>query len=196
MRSQWQWIISGVLLLVVGIFILVNPQTVLRAAVIAFGIYMVVEALMSIIVSWRIKSLTGIFRVNGARSVVGLIIGIFTTVAGIGASDGQISRWIVWLLAAWFAISALVKLAEYLMIRRSGYHVSGFVGNVLLSLGLSLLMFLFPGLVNTVVGTTVGIILIALAIFVVVWGMKMISVQNDVAASLDFVEGEWEERKS
>ncbi len=196
MRSQWQWIISGVLLLVVGIFILVNPQTVLRAAVIAFGIYMVVEALMSLIVSWQIKSLTGIFRVNSARSIIGLIIGVSATVAGVGASDGQIARWIVWGLAAWFAVSALVKLAEYLMIRRSGYHVSGIVGNVLLSLGLSLLMFLFPGLVNTVVGTTVGIILIALAIFVVVWGMKMISVQNDAAAALDFVEGEWEERKS
>ena len=92
MRSQWQWIISGVLLLVVGIFILVNPQTVLRAAVIAFGIYMVVEALMSLIVSWQIKSLTGIFRVNSARSIIGLIIGVSATVAGVGASDGQIAR--------------------------------------------------------------------------------------------------------
>ena len=55
LKAQWQWIISGVVILIAGIFVLVNPTLVVKIAVLSFGVYTLIEGIYSLILSWAVR---------------------------------------------------------------------------------------------------------------------------------------------
>ena len=194
MKAQWQWIISGVVILIAGIFVLVNPTLVVKIAVLSFGVYTLIEGIYSLILSWAVRKATGIFRANIVRTLISTGIGILVIWAAASASGAQVASWAVYLIAIWLLLSGLSELIELFVLRRMGYESFGVVTGAVISIILSVVMFLFPVLVNNAVVTVIGVGMVLVSVFLILWGIKMLSFEKKVfEKSHQESETDWEE---
>ena len=74
MKKYLSWMICGLLLIVCGVFMLIKPESVAKIAVIAFGIYTILEGIFSLSVSFRLKQVGGIFKANLIKALINLLL--------------------------------------------------------------------------------------------------------------------------
>lgn len=191
MKKYISRIISAILLIALGIFMLIKPASVLKVAVIAFGIYTIIEGLFSFIASFSVRKLKNIFLISVIKALVNLFIGILVIYLAGSSSAETVADWVVYLIAANLFLSALAELVEDQIVRKAGLPVFGLSSGALLSLIFSVIMFLFPQFVNATFFTIIAIILIVLGIFTIIWSGRMIKVRKNVKIA----EAEFEEKK-
>lgn len=188
MKTQIQWIVSSILLLATGIFVLASPTLVVKFAVIVFGFYLMAEAVYALFLSWAVRKVSGVFTVNSVRTLASLAVGILVLYFAFTSSGNTVASWTVYLVAGWLALGALFELVEIWILRRNGYETFGAVTGPLVSLVLALLMFLFPVMINNAVFTVVGIVLIIVSVFMIFWGIRMISSDKRDESETDWSE--------
>lgn len=75
-----------------------------------------------------------------------------------------------------------------------GYESFGVVTGAVISIILSVVMFLFPVLVNNAVVTVIGVGMVLVSVFLILWGIKMLSFEKKVfEKSHQESETDWEE---
>lgn len=193
MKAQLQWILGGVLLLVTGIFVLVNPTTVMKIAVIIFGLYLMIESIFALALTWKIRKLGSYFTINSVRTLASLAIGILVLYFALTSPGAAVASWMVYLVAAWLLVSSLLELLEIWMLKRSGYESFGVTTSALVSLVISLIMFLFPVMINNAVFMAVGIVMIVIAVFLIIWAVRMILFERRLKEEARKSETDWEE---
>ena len=193
MKAQWQWIISGVVILLSGIFVLVNPTLVVKIAVLSFGVYNLIEGIWALVLSWAVRKETGIFRANIVKAVLSTLVSIIVVWAAATSSGEAVASWAVYLIAIWLLVSAIGELAEIFFLRRMGYESFGVTTSAIVSLVLAAMMFLFPVLVNNALVTVVGIGMVLIAVFLILWGIKMLSFEKRVYEEREMDSTDWEE---
>ncbi len=195
MRAQWQWIISGILLSVIGIFILTSPAAVIKVAVIGFGFYTVLDCIYSLVISISLRKYALVFKINTLRILIGLAIGILVLYFGFAASGVQLSSWTGYAIATYLFLSALTQFIEAYLMEKSGYlQNSGAKSSAVISLVLSLIMFIFPSILGTAVITVIGVCMVFFSIIMIVWGIKMLAFEKNISAQSREFEAEWENR--
>ena len=193
MRAQWQWIISGILLSVMGIFILTSPSTVIKVAVMGFGLYTVLDCIYSLVISLSLRKFALVFKINTVRILIGLAIGILVLYFGITASGVQISSWAGYAVATYLLLSSVTQFVEAHLMEKSGYtHNFGARSSAVISLLLSIIMYIFPSLLGTAVVTVIGVCMIFFSIVMIVWGIKMLAFEKNISAQSKEFETEWE----
>lgn len=193
MRAQWQWIISGILLSVMGIFILTSPSTVIKVAVMGFGLYTVLDCIYSLVISLSLRKFALVFKINTVRILIGLAIGILVLCFGITASGVQISSWAGYAVATYLLLSSVTQFVEAHLMEKSGYTQNfGARSSAVISLLLSIIMYIFPSLLGTAVVTVIGVCMIFLSIVMIVWGIKMLAFEKKISAQSKEFETEWE----
>ncbi len=193
MKAQLQWILGGVLLLVTGIFVLANPTTVMKIAVIIFGLYLMIESIFALALTWKIRKLGSYFTVNSVRTLASLAIGILVLYFALTSPGAAVASWMVYLVAAWLLVSSLLELLEIWMLKRSGYESFGVTTSALVSLVISLIMFLFPVMINNAIFMAVGIVMIVIAVFLIIWAVRMILFERRLKEEARKSETDWEE---
>lgn len=193
MKAQLQWLIGGVVLLLVGIFVLVNPTTVLKVAVIGFGLYTMIEALYALVMSFSFRSVGGVFTFNAVRSLLSLVIGLLVVYFAATSSGASVAGWTVYLIAIWLLVSAIGEIVEIQALRKAGFDMFS-ASNAIVSIVLALIMFLFPVVVNNAIFITVGVFLILIAIGLIVWGVRMMMFEKRLKDEFKVSETEWEEK--
>ncbi|MDL2319001.1 DUF308 domain-containing protein [Eubacteriales bacterium OttesenSCG-928-A19] len=151
-RSSLGWveIILGVLMVVLGIYTFVNPDTALVAIVIAYAIVAIVTGIADFVVYYRLE------RRGGFGSAMMIISGILNVLVGIlllfniGAGAWTLSI----LFPVWFIIHCIARLANLDFVKRFGsrfeYWVS-LIANVLgIIFGILLLFNPFAGAISLV----------------------------------------------
>lgn len=193
MRAQWQWIISGILLSVMGIFILTSPATVIKVAVIGFGLYTVLDCIYSLVISISLRKFALVFKINTVRILIGLAIGILVLYFGLATSGVQIASWTGYAIATYLLLSAITQFVEAYLMEKSGYtQNSGARSSAVISLILSVIMYIFPSLLGTAVITIIGVCMIFFSIVMIVWGIKMLAFEKNMTAQSREFEAEWE----
>ena len=178
MKAQWQAVISGILLLTTGIFVLVSPSMVIKVAVIIYGIYTIIESIYALALTWKIRKAGAYFSVNLLRTLLSLVVGIIVVYFAASASGARIADWTVYLIATWLLLSALSELLEVWLLKRQGYESYGVVTNAAISVVLALIMYIFPAMINNALFTILGIILILLSVFIIVLAVRNLSIKQ------------------
>ena len=128
------------------------------------------------------------------RTLISTGIGILVIWAAASASGAQVASWAVYLIAIWLLLSGLSELIELFVLRRMGYESFGVVTGAVISIILSVVMFLFPVLVNNAVVTVIGVGMVLVSVFLILWGIKMLSFEKKVfEKSRQESETDWEE---
>lgn len=178
MKAQWQAVISGILLLITGIFVLASPSMVIKVAVIIYGIYTIIESIYALALTWKIRKAGAYFSVNLLRTLLSLVVGIIVVYFAASASGARIADWTVYLIATWLLLSALSELLEVWLLKRQGYESYGVVTNAAISVVLALIMYIFPAMINNALFTILGIILILLSVFIIVLAVRNLSIKQ------------------
>ena len=122
-----------------------------------------------------------------------LAIGILVLYFALTSPGAAVASWMVYLVAAWLLVSSLLELLEIWMLKRSGYESFGVTTSALVSLAISLIMFLFPVMINNAVFMAVGIIMIVIAVFLIIWAVRMILFERRLKEEARKSETDWEE---
>lgn len=193
MKKYLGWIVSGILLIALGIFMLCMPASVLKVAVIAFGVYTILEGLFSFIASFSVRNLKNIFMTSMIKALVNLFIGILVIYLAASSSAAAVADWVVYLIAANLLLSALAELLEDHVLRKAGLTMFGLSSGAILSLIFALVMFLFPQFVNATFFTVLAVILIVSGICAILWTIRLIRVVGAVKKAEKVTEAEYEE---
>ena len=179
MKAQWQWFFSGVLVLLTGIFFMVNPSAVVKVAVIAFGAYTVLEALYSLVLSWKLRKMRTVFAFNTVRILISLIVGLIVIYFAATAPGARVASWAVWLIALWLLASSIIQLFQMLYLRKLGFSGYSVLSSCIISFVLSVIMFLFPVMISNALMTVAGIIMIIASLFMIFLGIRVIAASRN-----------------
>ena len=161
MKKYIPLLISGLLMIFVGLYMILKPSGFLTVVISVFGIYLALDGVRTLISAQRLGSALGRFRsVLIGRALLSMLVGLIVIIAAIAAPT-LIPTLLVYIIAAAFLVAAAVDLADLLVMKKAGIP-SGSLGlETLLSFVFSLLLFLFPHFLTGVVMTVFAAILFA-----------------------------------
>lgn len=155
---DWVELIEGILLILLGVFAFVYPDSLVTGGVILYGIVAVITGIIEIVIYVQIE------RHTGFGPIVSLITGILSVMAGImlltypGAGRGIVA----FLFPLWFITHCISRLSHLNLVRRLMGTFAYWFSLILNILGLILgfLMILNPWLSIVSVAVIVGIYLV------------------------------------
>ena len=163
MKRYIPMIMSALLLISLGLYILLSPpESIVSVVVAAFGLYLAFDGFRTLLMRHRIgesigSSLSGMLLGKGlADAVVGLVILLVAL-----AFPGAILRFLVYIAAAAFLLTGIADLVDLIWLSRLDIP-SGSVGlETVLSFVFALILFIFPNILPTVLLTIVAAVLFA-----------------------------------
>lgn len=194
-KSMLMPVFAGLLLVVAGVVALARPALVIKVAVIAFGIYLAAEGLWTLRLSLRIRrDWGGVFKVNTVRILVSIGIGVLVVYLAATSPGTSVANWVVYLVAAWLALGAILEFAEAAYLRRRGVEGFPVSVNAAVSLLFSILLFLFPRLFASGFVYIFAAALVAVGAFMVAWGIRTMSLTRRLRKEAKMAETGWEEK--
>lgn len=163
-RSGFGWLefITGLCLIIAGVFTLARPDVTLSGLVILFGVLAVAIGVKDIIFFVKVEEYTGF------GPTISLISGILSVMAGISiAVYPNAGKWILTLLfPIWFIAHCISKLSHVNHIRRLTGRRYFYFTVIINSIGIMLgcLLLLLPWITILGVGYIIGIYLILLGV--------------------------------
>ena len=196
MKKYLSYIISGLLLIALGILFIAAPNAVVKIGVIAFGVYNIIESLTALVTSYKFKSINGIVRFNMVKTLINLFISILVVYFAAISTGSAVASWVVWLIAINLLFAGLSEVIESWMIKKSGISEVFYYGSSgWLYILFSILMFIFPNFINSTLLLILGVIVITSGVFVVLWSIKLWSIMNKIVKEEKVAEAEWSEKQ-
>lgn len=157
-RINWVNLIIGILLVVFGIYTLINPGRTLNWIVALYGLIAVITGISDIVLFVKTE------RYTGFGPVVSLISGIFSIMAGVMLLVyPNAGKWVmIMLLPIWFIAHCVSRLSHLGTVRyvidRRYYHFS-LVMNII-GIVLGCMMIIWPSILLFSAGVLIGIYMI------------------------------------
>ncbi len=139
---EWSKLIIGLLLVALGVFTLIRPDSMLTGAVVVYGIFAIVMGIEDIILYVRLS------RFTGFGPMLSLITGILSVMCGVMLlANPDVGKWaLTVLLPVWFIAHCIAELTRANLIRLIGnpfYYYFSLILNIL-GLFLGFMMLLSP----------------------------------------------------
>ncbi len=164
----WNELIVGLLLIILGIFTFVRPESTLTGAVVIYGIIAIVMGIEDIVVYVRLA------RFTGFGPMLSLISGILSVMCGIMLlANPNVGKWaLTILLPIWFIAHCISGLTHTNFVRLIGnrfYYYFALILNIL-GLILGFLMLLSPVLSFL----TIRAISYMIAVYLILFGAESV----------------------
>ncbi len=168
MRNKFKWgeLITGILLIVLGIVTLLKPESILTSAVVIYGIIVIVMGVEDLMKFVRISSFIGI------GPTLSLISGILSVMCGVMLiSNPNLGKWALTILfPIWFIAHCVSKLTRVRFMRQfsdSFYYVLSMILNVV-GVALGVMMLFSPSLSFM----SIRVICMIVAIYLIFFGVE------------------------
>lgn len=171
-RSKLDWIelVEGIILILLGIFTFIYPDSLITGLVIIYGIVAVITGIVDIVVYVKIE------RHTGFGPILSLVTGILSVMAGIMLlTYPGAGTWIVaFLFPLWFITHCISRLSHLNLTRRLSGNFAYWFSLIVNILGLVLgfMMIVSPWLSLMSAAYTAGIYLILLGIESVIMSIR------------------------
>mgnify|MGYP004513572155 FL=1 len=162
-RSRYGWLelIEGILLILLGIYTLVNPGNMIRGVTFVYGILAVITGISDIVFYAKTE------RYIGVGPTVALVSGILSILAGLMLlmypNAGELIT--VLLLPIWFIAHSISRLTHLPLVRLAGkfFYYFTMILNIM-GIVLGCLMIIWPSIALFSAGFIIGFYLILLGI--------------------------------
>ena len=162
----WSELIVGVLLILLGIFAFIRPESMLTGAVVIYGVIAIVMGIEDLVVYARLS------RFIGFSPMLSLISGILSVMCGVMLiANPNVGKWaLTILLPIWFIAHCISELTRTNLIRLIGnpfYYYFSLILNIL-GLVLGFVMIFSPALSFV----TLRAICYMVAIYLILFGIE------------------------
>ena len=164
----WSELIVGLLLILLGIFAFIRPESMLTGAVVVYGTIAIVLGIEDIVVYSRLS------RFTGFGPMLSLISGILSVMCGVMLiANPNVGKWaLTVLLPIWFIAHCISGLTRANLIRLVGntfYYYFSLILNIL-GLVLGFMMIFSPALSFV----TIRVICYMVAVYLILFGIESV----------------------
>lgn len=164
-------IIIAFLAAVIGVMVLTSPQEFIKSIVIILGIGAVIDGIINFAV---VRTLIDdpYFKKNILiRGLLSIVIG-FAAVSLPLVLAATVWTIMLYILGVYLILSALLEIFAVFKLKAAGILVGPYVIEIIISILLSVLLFAIPGRIGVLIVRILGILLIALAVFIARYSFK------------------------
>ena len=162
MKKYLPLMVSGLLMIFIGLYMIIRPNGFLTVVISAFGIYLVIDGVRTLFTAYKLKDIFGrsIRSISMGKALLNMVLGILVIIIAI-ASPSLIPTVLVYIIAAAFFITGCVDSADLIFLSRTGIPAPGLGLETVLSFVFAIILFLFPNFLTGIVMTLFAAILFA-----------------------------------
>lgn len=185
--------IYGALIIALGLFVLLKPDTFLKTLVLVIGLAVLFEGLFSLFYSFYLKAHRFVFRLSLIKALLNLFIGIIVVYFTLTYTGHEITTWIVYLVAIELIISGIFTFVDMIFLKRLGVlSLKGVLSSdFIFSIGFGILLFIFPNFMGSSIVTLIGIFILLSGVTWIFSGIIMY-LKGKKTVKDDVIDGEFE----
>ena len=167
-------LISALLMMFLGIYIIISPSDFLAVVVSIFALYIIFDGIRGIVSSIRFRALPGNIRIPVlSKGIINTLLGAVLVFLAVSRSD-SLPSFFIYIVAVDFLLTGIVNLFDYVMLSRQGIRIGTLGIETVLAFVLALLLFIFPSITATVVFSISGAVIFSAGVvmaYAVISGM-------------------------
>lgn len=197
MKKYYSWILTGVLTVLLGLFILANTSRAIVIMVLGFGLYTLFNGILSFILSFKLRDISPYaFAINLIKSSLNTLVGVTATLMALGSDGQELGAFIVYIIAFTLLVSAVSEILESIILYSNSAEFT-LVGPGIISLVLSFIMFLFPKFISSGFVIFIGFSIVIIGVANIIWGIRLFNIVralNKASRSQNVAEAEFSEK--
>lgn len=158
----------GLLSIIAGLLMLFSPEAWTKVVVIVLGIAAIVNGLFNLIYVRRVYDDAYFRRSVIIRGLLSLVVGLVAVILPL-ALAAAIWTTMVYILAAYLLVSALLELFATIRLRSSGIDARPYYGEIVGSIILAVILFVIPAQVGVLLVRICGVLLVLSGVLILAW---------------------------
>ena len=197
MKNSIYYFISGIIVVVFGVYVILNPSAVVNIAAFLFSVVLLLKGLRTLFNTLRFDSVASKVRTNGIEinidtkkgvrktmyinALISVLVGLIALIISIVAmvkKSSSIMKIVVYVVASGFLVSGVTGILENRKMK-SWTGLDEAIGEkTIFQLIVALVLFIFPSLIGNVFMNSLGAIVVAFGALYFAWGVYLIKAKK------------------
>ena len=197
MKNSIYYFISGIIVVVFGVFVILNPSAVVNIAAFLFSVVLLLKGFRTLFNTLRFDSVASKVRTNGIEinidtkkgvrktmyinALISVLVGLIALIISIVAmvkKSSSIMKIVVYVVASGFLVSGVTGILENRKMK-SWTGLDEAIGEkTIFQLIVALVLFIFPSLIGNVFMNILGAIVVAFGALYFAWGVYLIKAKK------------------
>ena len=197
MKNSIYYFISGIIVVVFGIFVILNPSAVVNIAAFLFSVVLLLKGLRTLFNTLRFDNVASKVSINGIEinidtkkgvrktmyinALISVLVGLIALIISIVAmvkKSSSIMKIVVYVVASGFLVSGVTGILENRKMK-SWTGLDEAIGEkTIFQLIVALVLFIFPSLIGNVFMNILGAIVVAFGALYFAWGVYLIKAKK------------------
>lgn len=198
MKRFIYYLISGLLVLALGIFMIMQPDAFADAAIIIFSVYLIADGIRSLIYFLKVRKLAKALGVSlTAKGFVNLILGLIILIIALSHPSSTLTA-LVYVAATGFFIDALFDLVDFFITKKYSIAYSTAGMEALISIAIGTVLCLFPAAIGKLSIYLIAGVVLIVGTMLVSYGVHSLSIsrlRSKIEKEVKEADVEFEEEK-
>ena len=197
MKNSIYYFVSGIIVVIFGVFVILNPSAVVNIAAFLFSVVLLLKGLRTLFNTLRFDSVASKVRINGIEinidtkkgvrktmyinALISVLVGLIALIISIVAmvkKSSSIMKIVVYVVASGFLVSGVTGILENRKMK-SWTGLDEAIGEkTIFQLIVALVLFIFPSLIGNVFMNILGAIVVAFGALYFAWGVYLIKAKK------------------
>ena len=197
MKNSIYYFISGIIVVVFGVFVILNPSAVVNIAAFLFSVVLLLKGLRTLFNTLRFDSVASKVRINGIEinidtkkgvrktmyinALISVLVGLIALIISIVAmvkKSSSIMKIVVYVVASGFLVSGVTGILENRKMK-SWTGLDEAIGEkTIFQFIVALVLFILPSLIGNVFMNILGAIVVAFGALYFAWGVYLIKAKK------------------
>ena len=197
MKNSIYYFISGIIVVVFGVFVILNPSVVVNIAAFLFSVVLLLKGLRTLFNTLRFDSVASKVRINGIEinidtkkgvrktmyinALISVLVGLIALIISIVAmvkKSSSIMKIVVYVVASGFLVSGVTGILENRKMKSWTGLAEAIGEKTIFQLIVALVLFIFPSLIGNVFMNILGAIVVAFGALYFAWGVYLIKAKK------------------
>ena len=197
MKNSIYYFVSGIIVVIFGVFVILNPSAVVNIAAFLFSVVLLLKGMRTFVNTLRFDNVASKVSINGIEinidskkevrktmflnAFISVLIGLIALIISIVAmvrKSSSIMKIVVYVVASGFLISGGTGILENRKMK-SWTGMNEVIGEkTLFHLIVSLVLFIFPSLIGNVFMNILGAVVVTFGALYFAWGVYLIKAKK------------------
>ena len=197
MKNSIYYFVSGIIVVIFGVFVILNPSAVVNIAAFLFSVVLLLKGMRTFVNTLRFDNVASKVSINGIEinidskkevrktmflnAFISVLIGLIALIISIVAmvrKSSSIMKIVVYVVASGFLISGVTGILENRKMK-SWTGMNEVIGEkTLFHLIVSLVLFIFPSLIGNVFMNILGAVVVTFGALYFAWGVYLIKAKK------------------
>ena len=197
MKNSIYYFVSGIIVVIFGVFVILNPNAVVNIAAFLFSVVLLLKGMRTFVNALRFDNVASKVSINGIEinidskkevrktmflnAFISVLIGLIALIISIVAmvrKSSSIMKIVVYVVASGFLISGVTGILENRKMK-SWTGMNEVIGEkTLFHLIVALVLFIFPSLIGNVFMNILGAVVVTFGALYFAWGVYLIKAKK------------------